>query len=77
MTAVLEEETFTGVLEIPGQQDIRWDKADDEQVAKACAAFNKTLVETKGAAANQDNERIRTFDPEAERIYMWNQLQGG
>ena len=80
MTAVIEEATvveYTGVLERPGLEDLTWSKDDDAQVKAAAAAFAKTLEETRGGAANQDNEQIRTFDPGAQRIRMWNQLQGG
>jgi hypothetical protein len=75
VTAVTEE--YTGVLERPGVADLTWNKDDDAQVRAAAEAFAKTLTETKGGAANQDNEPVRTFDPEAQRIRMWNQLQGG
>jgi hypothetical protein len=70
------------VLEIPGQPDITWNKDDDAQVAAACAAFGQALAETKGAAYKtapgvRDDEVTREFDPEAERIRMFGQLQGG
>lgn len=80
MTAAVEEATvveYTGVLERPGLEDLTWNKADDLQVQAAAEAFAKTMTETRGGAANQDDVAIRTFDPEAERIRMWNQLQGG
>lgn len=80
MTAVIDEATvagYTGVLERPGMEDLTWNKADDAQVQAAAEAFAQTLTKTRGGAVNQDNELIRTFDPEAERIRMWNQLQGG
>ena len=80
MTAVIEEATvieYTGVLERPGLEDLTWNKADDDQVRLAAEAFAKTLTETKGAAANQDNVAIREFDPEASTIRMWHQMAGG
>jgi hypothetical protein len=75
--SVMTDETFTGVLQIPGKQDIRWNKHDDDQVAKACAEFTATLAETKGAAYNEADEVIREFDPAAREIRMFSQMQGG
>jgi hypothetical protein len=80
VTAVIEEATvagYTGVLERPGLEDLTWSKDDDAQVKAAAEAFAKTLKETKGAAANQDNVTIREFDPEASTIRMWHQMAGG
>jgi hypothetical protein len=75
--AVTEAPAFTGVLQIPGREDITWDASDDAQVAAACAAFSQTLTETRGAAYNDADELIREFDPEAKTIRMFTQLQGG
>jgi hypothetical protein len=87
MTVMADEKTaaapvVTGVLEIPGQSDITWNRDDDAQVHAACAAFSQTLAETKGAAyktapGSREDEVTREFDPEAERIRMFGQMQGG
>ena len=74
MTAVLEEKTHTGVLEIPGKPDITW-TADDDAAARA--AFAATMTETKGAAYDQAGTVIREFDPAADRIRMFGQMAGG
>lgn len=82
MTAIDERPAVTGVLEIPGQPDITWNKDDDAQVAAACAAFGSALAERKGAAhkmmpGSRDLDATREFDPEAERIAVFGQMAGG
>jgi hypothetical protein len=80
MTAVIEETAgYTGeIVTDKGDVVIRWDKADDEQVARAAEAFaaaarSSVLCAPRGEAS----EQVRQFDPEADLIVQVSPLQGG
>lgn len=70
------------VMDPTGHTEITWDSDVPAEVAVAKAAF-KELTENKGYQAfrvgenGQRDERLRTFDPEAEKILMIPQLKGG
>lgn len=70
------------VMDPTGHTEITWDADVPAEVAVAKAAF-KELTEQKGYQAfrvgrnGRQDERMREFDPEAEKVLMIPQLKGG
>lgn len=82
----MTERAYTGVMsEINDTGDTRvmWNKDVAEEVDAARETFNRltrtgryTAFNVKGRSGDR-GERMTTFDPEAERVILVPQLQGG
>lgn len=79
------ESRYTGIMaemNDSGDTKILWDKNNQDEVDNARSQFEK-LTKEKGFAAfavkknGDQGERVRVFDPEAERIILVPQLRGG
>lgn len=66
-----------------GDTKVIWDKDNADEVAAARATFDRLTKDRKFAAfraqgkKGEQGERIREFDPDAERIILVPQYQGG
>lgn len=78
--------THTGMmaeLNETGDTKVMWDKDNPDEVAAAKATFDRLTKDRKFAAflakgpKGEQGERIREFDPTAERIILVPQYQGG
>jgi len=88
MTAVADEITVPqghGImheLDKTGDTRVMWDRGNEDEVAAARAQFNAlkkkgfTAYRAEGKEGSR-GEVIREFDPDAERIILVKQLQGG
>lgn len=68
------------VLEKGGDMKISWSSTNDKEVAAAKETFEKRIKD--GWAAFRDKlgskgDRIKTFDPDAERIILLPPITGG
>lgn len=85
--ATTEAPARQGVLIIPGMPEVRWTVTDQASVDAARATFTRHHAELKMGAATatmtdpatgeQQLTKTDAFNPEAERIIMWHQHQGG
>lgn len=64
-----------------GDTKIRWDRDNPDEVAAARATFDRLTAERKflafSVSKGKPGERVRTFDPNAERILLVPQTVGG
>lgn len=72
-----------GVLGRDGDTKIIWDKSKPDEVAAARAMFdqlrkkNYLAFKVKGDKGDKDDEQIREFDPNVERMIFTPQMQAG
>lgn len=85
MTTATAEQTHTGVMSEMndrGDTKIMWDKDNEDEVEIAEDAFERLVTNGRHAAfavkaRGAKGEQIRKFDPDAEKIILVPQLQGG
>jgi hypothetical protein len=73
------------ILDQTGHTTLGWDADNEDEVEIARTAFNSAIgkgyhafnvIEDKEGASSR-GERMMTFDPEAEKMILMPQLQGG
>jgi hypothetical protein len=86
MTAGTMERKRTGemaTLDRTGDTKVIWDKDNEDEVEAARATFDRLTKDKKYTAFHvtgkdgKKGERMRAFDPEAERIILVPQMVGG
>lgn len=81
MTPAVEDKPELLILDDTGHTEIAWDPHDPEETQHARETFDK--FKAKGYAAwtvnkaGEEDQVIKTFDPQARRIILHKALRGG